>query len=64
MRRRYDPSAHCDNCGRTPATVIRWWATALPYKVCATCIRPYRNRILYPTPEWCRDKADRNRHAG
>jgi hypothetical protein len=52
-RRRYERSIGCQDCGRGPATTVRFWASGLKYRVCAHCIRAYRGVILAPCPKGC-----------
>lgn len=55
-RRRYKRGmGRCQDCGRErPLTLIHFWATNMPYRVCSECIRPYRTVIMHPDPEWRR----------
>ena len=42
----------CKDCGRLRSTtIITFWATGMPYRVCADCIKPYRGVILKPYTE-------------
>ena len=45
-RRKYERGT-CQDCGKeTQVTIITFWVNGMRYKVCSTCIKPYRNRIL------------------
>lgn len=66
IRRRYRKNGRrCQDCGRPwkPTTLIRFWATGMPYWVCGECIRPYRGMILKPCrhPE-CGRTSDPSQH--
>lgn len=43
---------NCQDCGNfLPVRQITFWATGMPYVVCAECERAYRNVINWPVVE-------------
>ena len=51
-RRKYE-MGRCEDCGyEKRTTLVYFWASNMPYRVCVECIKPYRGQILKPcTPE-------------
>lgn len=46
-RRKYLMQGRCMDCGwERRTTWITWWVSGFRYRVCAVCIRAYRDRIL------------------
>lgn len=46
MRRHYF-IGRCQDCGHTKrVTEVTFWVNGMKYRVCAECIKPYRERIL------------------
>lgn len=53
-RRTYKIGRPCQDCGRTvPVTLAHFWVNGMPYRLCSTCIRPYRTVLLYPCSKEC-----------
>lgn len=51
-RRIYRPGHRCQDCGHVRlTTVVIFWLNGMRYRVCSTCIRPYRRSILTKHPE-------------
>jgi len=47
----------CQDCGwERPLTLVHFWTSNMPYYVCSECIRPYRQVIMHPDPEWRRNR--------
>lgn len=45
----------CEDCGwEKPVTRVFFWIGGKAYWFCSTCIRPYRQQIMHPEPEWAR----------
>lgn len=48
-RRRKYTLGRCQDCGwEKRVTEIIFWVNGMRYRVCATCIKSYRDRILNP----------------
>lgn len=45
-RRRYFEHLTCQDCGRHRATLVKFWATGMLYRVCSDCVKAYRAVLL------------------